>query len=167
MKKFVQSAMVAIVMVASFNAQANDHVDPAKKATQTETVKSDNKEEGTLPAIRLISKPDGSSSFEVGTLKTLQHLNTASLWFNNSVEDWEKDTHKAPRRQYVITLKGRIKFKVSDGSTFILKPGTVLLAEDTTGKGHSWQMEDEDDNEWVRVYVPIVDGKEDFFIPSK
>ncbi|WP_313384304.1 hypothetical protein [Chishuiella sp.] len=166
MKKFVQSAMVAIVMVASFNAKANDHVDPIKKVAQTENANAD-KEEGSIRAIRLVSKADGSSSYEVGTIKTLQHLNTANLWFSNSVEDWEKDTHKAPRRQYVITLKGRIKFKVTDGSTFIVKPGTVLLAEDTTGKGHSWEMEDEDDNEWVRLYVPIVDGKEDFFVPNK
>ncbi|GGE90569.1 hypothetical protein SAMN05443634_10969 [Chishuiella changwenlii] len=164
MKKFVQSAMVAIVMVASFNAKANDKIANDGKNDPVKVVKE---EESSIPAIRLISKPDGSSSFEVGTIKCLQHLNTSTFWMNNSVEDWEKDTHKAPRRQYVVTLKGRIKFKVTDGSTFIVKPGTVLLAEDTSGKGHSWEMEDEDDNTWVRLYIPITEGKEDFFVPNK
>ncbi|PZU83700.1 MAG: hypothetical protein DI529_12270 [Chryseobacterium sp.] len=118
-----------------------------------------------MPAIRLISNPDGTSSFEKGTIPTLKHMNTTTFWVNNKTEEWEKNTHKAPRRQYVITLKGKIKFKVSDGSTFIIEPGTILLAEDTTGVGHSWDMVKS--KEWERLYVPITENADDFFVADK
>jgi hypothetical protein len=44
--------------------------------------------------------------------------------------------HNAPRRQFVIRLEGDVDIEVSDGEVRHLGPGSVLLAEDTTGKGH-------------------------------
>lgn len=167
MKNGVKSAVLSIAMIAAVSVQAKANTSNKQQQTTTVELKDTNKEkEGRIPAIRLISKADGSSDFEIGTIPTLKHLNTTTFWVNNSVEDWEKDVHKAPRRQYVVTLKGRIKFKVTDGSTFIVKPGTVLLAEDTKGIGHSWEMEDEDDDTWVRLYIPLSENAEDFFVPN-
>ena len=54
-------------------------------------------------------------------------LNTAS-----TVGEW----HVAPRRQYVLFLKGNTEIEVSDGEKRIIKAGDVLLVEDTEGKGH-------------------------------
>lgn len=123
-----------------------------------------NKEESKeyIPAVRLINNSDGSCTFEKGRIPTLKHMNTSTFWISNKTEDWEKNAHPAPRRQYVITLKGNIKFKVTDGSTFIIKPGTVLLAEDLKGKGHSWDMVHS--KEWERLYVPIAEDADDYFI---
>jgi len=115
-----------------------------------------------IPAVRLINNPDGSCTFEKGRIPTLKHLNTSTFWISNKTEDWEKNAHPAPRRQYVITLKGNIRFKVTDGSTFIIKPGTVLLAEDLKGKGHSWDMVRS--KAWERLYIPIAENADDFFI---
>jgi len=42
----------------------------------------------------------------------------------------------APRRQWVITLQGRIEIEVADGKKRVFGPGDVLIAEDTTGEGH-------------------------------
>jgi hypothetical protein len=39
-------------------------------------------------------------------------------------------------------LSGKLKFKVSKGDTLIIEPGTVLVAEDCKGKGHSWDLVD-------------------------
>lgn len=50
---------------------------------------------------------------------------------------------------------------MSDGSTFIIEPGIILLAEDTIGEGHSWEMVDSD--KWERLYLPISEGAEDYF----
>lgn len=119
---------------------------------------------GFISAIRLINTPDGSCTFETGKLPTLKHMNTTTFWLSNATEEWEKDVHPAPRRQYVITLKGNIRFKVTDGSTFIIKPGTILLAEDLKGQGHSWEMAE--GTVWERLYIPIADGADDFFIPD-
>ncbi|MNK21028.1 hypothetical protein D3C87_392790 [compost metagenome] len=124
---------------------------------------TNNPHEGTesIPAIRLFSTENGLSSFDRGAIPTLKPMNTTTFWVSNKTEEWEKQTHPAPRKQYVITIKGKIKFKVSDGSTFIIEPGIILLAEDTTGEGHSWEMLDS--NGWERLYLPISEGAEDYF----
>ena len=48
--------------------------------------------------------------------------------------DWE--LHVAPRRQWVILLRGRAAIEVSDGERREFDPGAILLAEDTDGVGH-------------------------------
>ena len=54
-----------------------------------------------------------------------------------------------------MTLSGTLEFTTRDGETFILKPGDVLLAEDTTGSGHRWRLID--DQPWRRMYVELAD----------
>ena len=48
--------------------------------------------------------------------------------------DWEK--HVAPRRQWVILLRGRAAIEVGDGERREFDPGAIILAEDTEGEGH-------------------------------
>ncbi|MGK6342340.1 hypothetical protein ACMGDK_08885 [Chryseobacterium sp. DT-3] len=115
-----------------------------------------------ISAVRLMNNPDGTSTFEKGKIPTLKPLNINTFWISTTVEEWEKVTHPAPRRQYVVTLKGKIRFKVSNGSTFLIEPGIILLAEDTKGEGHSWDMIG--DEKWERLYIPIADHTEDYFI---
>lgn len=115
-----------------------------------------------ISAIRLFSHPDGTSAFETGKIPTLKPMNTTTFWASTVTEEWEKKKHAAPRRQYVVTLKGSILFKVSDGSTFQIEPGIILLAEDVEGEGHSWEIVN--GQEWERLYIPIPDGADDFFI---
>ena len=47
------------------------------------------------------------------------------------------DFHNAPRRQYVFYLTAAVEIGLGDGSTHVMNPGDVLLAEDTTGHGHT------------------------------
>ncbi|WCM93565.1 hypothetical protein M5C99_02170 [Acidovorax sp. NCPPB 2350] len=110
-----------------------------------------------IPAIKLYNTPDNQAAFVRGTIPALSKIPSREFWLSNSVEAWQQGVHPAPRRQYVVTMKGELEFKVSDGSTFRLAPGTVLLAEDTEGAGHSWKMLSAD-NEWVRMYIPMVSG---------
>lgn len=117
-----------------------------------------------IEAIRLINAPDGSSFFEKGKIPVLKPINATSFWISNTTEEWEKSEHTAPRKQFVITLKGKIRFKVTDGSTFIIKPGVILLAEDVEGKGHSWELDEGE--KWERLYIPIADNGESLFIPD-
>lgn len=63
------------------------------------------------------------------------------------------DWHQAPHRRYVITLSGVLRFTTRGGATFTLGPGDVLLAEDTAGGGHRWELID--DEPWRRVYVEL------------
>ena len=56
--------------------------------------------------------------------------------FRRSPADQFIDWHPAPRRQFVITLSGHAEVEASDGEIRQIGPGSVMLADDTTGKGH-------------------------------
>ncbi|MCC9064780.1 hypothetical protein [Flavobacterium piscisymbiosum] len=155
MKNLLKGFILIAAFMSATNNYAQDHKKVSVKALE---------EAADIPAYRLINKADGSSSFEKGSIPSLKHMNTASFWYSNKTEEWEKNAHTAPRKQYVITVKGKIKFKVSDGSTFIIEPGVVLLAEDLKGKGHSWDMVDSD--VWERLYIPITENSDDLFKPD-
>jgi len=117
-----------------------------------------------ISAVRLMNNPDGTSTFEIGKIPTLKPMNTTTFWISNITEEWEKIEHPAPRRQFVVTLKGMIKFKVSNGKTFLIEPGIILLAEDVAGNGHSWEIVEGE--KWERLYIPIAENAERFFIPD-
>ncbi len=44
--------------------------------------------------------------------------------------------HVAPRKQWIIVLSGRAAITTTDGQCREVGPGDVILAEDTTGRGH-------------------------------
>ena len=49
--------------------------------------------------------------------------------------EWEP--HVAPRRQWVICLRGRVAITVSDGDRREFGAGEPILVEDVTGEGHT------------------------------
>jgi hypothetical protein len=51
-------------------------------------------------------------------------------------EGWSAGVHPAPARQFMIVTEGQIEV-VAGGEHRVLKPGDVLLAEDTDGAGHA------------------------------
>ena len=68
-----------------------------------------------------------------------------------SVDDW----HRAPRRQYVITLSGRGEIEVAGGKKISVGPGNIDLVEDTTGKGHITRVMGTEDR--VTLQLPLAD----------
>jgi hypothetical protein len=48
----------------------------------------------------------------------------------------EVDWHNPPQPLLVLWLTGEVEFETSDGDIRRLPAGSVVLAEDTTGKGH-------------------------------
>ncbi|MNK79743.1 hypothetical protein D3C87_994190 [compost metagenome] len=118
-----------------------------------------------LQAIRLINTENNQCSFEVGTIPIRQHINASYFFAQTDVSTLEKIPHPAPRRQYVLTLKGKLRFTVSNGETFIIEPGIILIANDTKGVGHTWEIVD--GNEWERIYIPLEEDVEDHFIAGK
>ena len=48
----------------------------------------------------------------------------------------EVDWHNPPCRKLVIWLTGEVEFETSDGDIRRVAAGSVILAQDTTGKGH-------------------------------
>jgi hypothetical protein len=102
--------------------------------------------------LRVYSGDDGESHFEdveiplqdlghVGHLSQLQEA--TGIVFRTTEGDYEYGWHNAPRRQYVINLDAPVEIEVGDGTLRRLEPGSVLLAEDTTGRGHISRAVDE------------------------
>ncbi len=53
---------------------------------------------------------------------------------------WYGDWHPVPSRQIHIYLSGQFDAQVSDGTVKRIGPGTAILLEDTTGKGHTTRV---------------------------
>jgi hypothetical protein len=66
------------------------------------------------------------------------------------VEGW----HNADARRYVIPISGRAEVEVADGQKISVEPGQIGLAEDLTGKGHTFRVVGGDD--WVALFVDFV-----------
>jgi hypothetical protein len=68
--------------------------------------------------------------------KQSERLPATGIVFRETTADYENSWHRAPRRQYVISLAGGISITASDGETRHIGAGEIVLVEDTTGKGH-------------------------------
>ena len=115
-----------------------------------------------IRCIRIWTGADGHSVFEAGTIDLAEgergdvltkNVPASSISYRETSSGGTFAPHQAPTRQFVLTLSGTLEFKTSTGATFVIRPGDVLLAEDTTGSGHSWRLIDE--QPWRRAYVII------------
>ena len=59
-----------------------------------------------------------------------------SLLFRRVTVEHSDSPHLAPRRQFIVHLTGEAEVEVSDGEVRRFGPGSVLLVEDVSGKGH-------------------------------
>ncbi|MBU1182165.1 MAG: hypothetical protein KKE00_02640 [Proteobacteria bacterium] len=98
-----------------------------------------------MKIIRLYTGADGESHFEdidiplefggkIGDLSKPQKA--TGVIFRETTDDYNYDWHNAPRKQYIIMLDAGVEIEVGDGTRRIINPGEILLAEDTTGRGH-------------------------------
>ena len=116
-----------------------------------------------LMAVRLFTGPDGQTHSEEVELKfapgnpievsKLLAVSSAELHRSpgGNLEDW----HRAPRRQYVITLSGHGELEVAGGKKIPVGPGSIDLVEDTTGKGHVTKVIGTEDR--VTLQLPLAD----------
>jgi quercetin dioxygenase-like cupin family protein len=120
-----------------------------------------------IQCIRLWTANDGQSHFEKGwiALEPGTHgdllsgkMPVTTVSFQETASGGALDWHTAPVRQLVITLSGTLDFQTRAKQHFTLKPGIVLLAEDTVGGGHSWRLVDAEP--WRRIYVVLAQGAE-------
>jgi hypothetical protein len=101
---------------------------------------------------RLYADEQGESCFEDVTLELLQAMSVEGIetvpsapfltsegtFWVGSTTDWKGDAfHTAPRRFILVEVSGEYAVTTSKGVTRNFLPGSVLLVEDTTGKGHS------------------------------
>ncbi len=118
-----------------------------------------------IRCVRIWTGADGESYFEEGLIDMAGgargdllsgKTGVTSISFQETKSGGTFAWHDAPTRQFVITLSGKLDFQTRKGEHFIINPGDILLAEDTTGGGHSWRLVD--DEPWRRVYVILAPG---------
>ena len=63
-------------------------------------------------------------------------LPVGELRFRRVTQEFPDEPHTAPRRQLIVALRGEMEVEVSDGEQRRFGPGSVILVEDTEGKGH-------------------------------
>ncbi len=95
--------------------------------------------------LRVYTGDDGKSHFEDVEIplqdrgamgRISERWKGKGVMFREVDGDYDLDFHNAPRRQFVVNLSGSVEIEVGDGTARRLGPGTILLAEDTTGQGH-------------------------------
>ncbi len=112
------------------------------------------------PYVRLFTDELGESHFEdveiplvpqdfappAAPLHVTPFLDTArSLWVG-AQPDWGGETpHPSPQRQVFCLLRGAYEVTASDGDRKLFRAGSVLLLEDTAGKGHSTRIVGDED----------------------
>lgn len=67
---------------------------------------------------------------------------------------WERDWGPAPHPILAIYLAGAGEIEASDGEIRRISPGTVLLAEDTTGRGHRARVTGDEAVTVVQIHLP-------------
>jgi hypothetical protein len=91
---------------------------------------SDGKGESRFEEIQIPLKDGGN----IGKLS--EALPATSVIFREVEPAYDWDFHRAPQRQYIILIDGEIEIETSLGEKRTFKGGDIILAEDTTGKGH-------------------------------
>jgi Cupin domain len=111
---------------------------------------------------RIYTGPDGLSYFEdinagsvpPGAPDPATTIATESLIFRTMAPGASMDYHTAPQRQFVITLQGEAELVASGGETRRVGPGSIMLAEDTTGKGHITRVVGSVERHYLFVTLP-------------
>ncbi|MFC1918505.1 hypothetical protein ACFLWW_00820 [Chloroflexota bacterium] len=98
-----------------------------------------------MKIVRLYTGPDGESHFEDvdipvsdrgGVALKSETIKATGIIFRESRSRDKYDWHNAPQRQFIVTLTGHVEIEISDGTKRQFGPGDIMLAEDTTGRGH-------------------------------
>ena len=119
-----------------------------------------------IRCVRLWTGADNNSYFEEGAIDlnlkndrgdVLSSAFTAqTISFQETSEGGKYDWHNDPVRQIVITLTGTLDFVTRNNEHFTINPGDILLAEDSTGTGHSWKLVGS--APWQRAYIVLAPG---------
>jgi hypothetical protein len=118
----------------------------------------------TLTYVRIYADAAGESHFEdvevaldqpmqVSQLSETFPVTGMNLRRNN--REYVLDFHPAPRRQWILNLTGTVEMEASDGEVRRFGPASIILVEDTTGKGHISRSVGTDER--VSVFIHAVD----------
>ena len=110
-----------------------------------------------LAYVRLFTDSDGESHFGASSIALsstdfappaprleVSDVVEARHGFLRAAPGWFGDWHPSPARQFMCLLSGVVEVSVSDGETRRMTPGTIILLEDTSGRGHTTRVVSEE-----------------------
>ncbi len=114
-----------------------------------------------MKIVRLYTGTDNESHFEdievkertIGDMQASELLPAHGVMFRTAPPSHNSTFHIVPRRQYVITLSGQVEIETGDGTVRRFGPGDVMLAEDTTGRGHITRVVGDQPRHYV--FIPL------------
>lgn len=117
--------------------------------------------------VRIFTRESGESAIEVRRVPMSGDARPASktfqggpVFFRETPQGHVQDYHNAPRRQLIFLASGLLELEASDGGRVVCRPGDLIFAEDTSGRGHiTRSLRD------VRGFVHVAMG-EDFDVAS-
>jgi quercetin dioxygenase-like cupin family protein len=93
--------------------------------------------------VRIFTRESGESAIEVRRIPMTGDARPASktfqggaIFFRETPQGHVQDYHNAPRRQLIFLTSGLLELEASDGERVVCRPGDLIFAEDTAGKGH-------------------------------
>ena len=115
----------------------------------------------TVSVTRMFTGPDGATHTEMFKVPAGEFQKVAGIQFNRVTTRDPKTPaafgwHNAPHRRYVVTLSGRARIEMSgEKKLFIADKDHVLLAADTTGKGHRYVDHPLGKEDWVTIFIEV------------
>jgi hypothetical protein len=120
-----------------------------------------------LECIRLFADSEGESHFTASSIDLassnfappappleVSAIVDARHGFLRAPPGWFGDWHPSPARQFMCLLSGTLEVSVSDGETRQITPGTIVLLEDTAGRGHATRVVSEQPAVLVFAQLP-------------
>lgn len=119
-----------------------------------------------VPYTRIYTDAQGESHFEDGFLRLnevdLQSGDISAGMMNLQVSNQallmmlqpgaEEDWHPTPSAQYLVVIQGISEVGVSDGEVRQFGPGSLVLMDDATGKGHTTKTVGDEDH--IALLIP-------------
>jgi hypothetical protein len=141
---------VAVPLILTWHAHRGQSIVAAQQRTP-------------LTATRMYTGADGLSHVEQvnvkfspvagapATMEESEPVKTTKSYIVRLPPGFFEDWHNADVRRYVLTISGRAEIEVAGGQKFSAEPGRICIAEDLTGKGHTFRVVGTDD--WVALFV--------------
>ncbi len=115
-----------------------------------------------MKVVRIYTGDDSESHFEDIDVELTpdafggaisEPVKASAVMFRETASHYNLDYHTAPRRQYVVNLRGSVEIETGLGEKRLFGAGDILLAEDMTGRGHISRSPDGQPRECL--FIPL------------
>jgi hypothetical protein len=75
--------------------------------------------------------------------------------FLNVPRGYDGGWHPSPARMWLFFISGQMRMEAGDGQAIVAGPGSVVLLEDTSGRGHYSRVDGELSASMAAVHLPV------------